>query len=172
MIGRNDACPCGSGKKYKKCCAHKDVIDQKVATTRRMLADVLKPDASVYKLWLEWRGSRAISDFNFLYDVILEGSPMQQRLGDRHAFVAACDSGTAEIPSGKAAFRYLRINEGATAELLQTIGEGDPTRSTIVAERIRLAKTEAGWRFTDFHRVELRKEHDPQIGLALFDAAV
>ena len=23
-IGRNDACPCGSGKKYKKCCLLKD----------------------------------------------------------------------------------------------------------------------------------------------------
>ena len=22
-IGRNDPCPCGSGKKYKKCCLHK-----------------------------------------------------------------------------------------------------------------------------------------------------
>lgn len=21
-IGRNDPCPCGSGKKYKKCCLH------------------------------------------------------------------------------------------------------------------------------------------------------
>jgi uncharacterized protein len=24
-IGRNDPCPCGSGKKYKKCCADKPV---------------------------------------------------------------------------------------------------------------------------------------------------
>jgi uncharacterized protein YecA (UPF0149 family) len=23
-IGRNDPCPCGSGKKYKKCCLNKD----------------------------------------------------------------------------------------------------------------------------------------------------
>jgi len=23
-VGRNDSCPCGSGKKYKKCCLHKD----------------------------------------------------------------------------------------------------------------------------------------------------
>lgn len=23
-IGRNDPCPCGSGKKYKKCCMRKD----------------------------------------------------------------------------------------------------------------------------------------------------
>lgn len=26
MIGRNDPCPCGSGKKYKKCCATKEVM--------------------------------------------------------------------------------------------------------------------------------------------------
>ncbi|WP_243292812.1 SEC-C metal-binding domain-containing protein [Bacillus sp. FJAT-47783] len=25
-IGRNDACPCGSGKKYKKCCGHYSVV--------------------------------------------------------------------------------------------------------------------------------------------------
>ncbi|MEW8182720.1 MAG: SEC-C metal-binding domain-containing protein [Candidatus Thiodiazotropha endolucinida] len=22
LVGRNDPCPCGSGKKYKKCCLH------------------------------------------------------------------------------------------------------------------------------------------------------
>lgn len=27
MIGRNDPCPCGSGKKYKKCCAGKHEVD-------------------------------------------------------------------------------------------------------------------------------------------------
>ncbi len=27
-IGRNTPCPCGSGKKYKKCCLHKSAIDQ------------------------------------------------------------------------------------------------------------------------------------------------
>ena len=27
MIGRNDPCPCGSGKKYKKCCANKEQPD-------------------------------------------------------------------------------------------------------------------------------------------------
>jgi uncharacterized protein YecA (UPF0149 family) len=26
-IGRNDPCPCGSGKKYKKCCIHKEVSE-------------------------------------------------------------------------------------------------------------------------------------------------
>ncbi|KXH81877.1 YecA family protein [Sporosarcina sp. HYO08] len=26
MVGRNDPCPCGSGKKYKKCCAGKETV--------------------------------------------------------------------------------------------------------------------------------------------------
>ena len=25
-IGRNDACPCGSGAKYKRCCATRDKV--------------------------------------------------------------------------------------------------------------------------------------------------
>ena len=28
MIGRNDICPCGSGKKYKKCCLHKSQVSE------------------------------------------------------------------------------------------------------------------------------------------------
>jgi len=32
-IGRNDSCPCGSGKKYKKCCAVAAPMPTDVATT-------------------------------------------------------------------------------------------------------------------------------------------
>jgi preprotein translocase subunit SecA len=27
-VGRNDPCPCGSGKKYKKCCGQNDTADK------------------------------------------------------------------------------------------------------------------------------------------------
>jgi|GEM_PF-902823 len=30
--GRNDPCPCGSGKKYKKCCMNKSFLQRKQAT--------------------------------------------------------------------------------------------------------------------------------------------
>lgn len=36
MIGRNDPCPCGSGKKYKKCCANKDVVTIDVVIDEEM----------------------------------------------------------------------------------------------------------------------------------------
>ena len=29
MLGRNDLCPCGSGKKYKKCCLNKDIASER-----------------------------------------------------------------------------------------------------------------------------------------------
>jgi len=40
MVGRNDPCPCGSGKKYKKCCESKvvvEVIDMHLEEVERVL---------------------------------------------------------------------------------------------------------------------------------------
>jgi hypothetical protein len=43
MIGRNDSCPCGSGKKYKKCCLDKDAA--RIAATDSPEVDVYRPAA-------------------------------------------------------------------------------------------------------------------------------
>ncbi|MDR0880347.1 MAG: SEC-C domain-containing protein [Clostridioides sp.] len=44
MIGRNELCPCGSGKKYKKCCMNKDVISERamreVETLQKRYSDL------------------------------------------------------------------------------------------------------------------------------------
>jgi tetratricopeptide (TPR) repeat protein len=45
--GRNDPCPCGSGKKYKKCCLAKDEADERVELADEKLA-ARRPD--VYHL--------------------------------------------------------------------------------------------------------------------------
>ena len=38
-VGRNDPCPCGSGKKYKRCCLEKDeTAERKFAATERTFA--------------------------------------------------------------------------------------------------------------------------------------
>jgi uncharacterized protein len=37
-IGRNDPCPCGSGKKYKKCCYDKDQAAAHAAAVERAAA--------------------------------------------------------------------------------------------------------------------------------------
>ncbi|MCH9647119.1 MAG: SEC-C domain-containing protein [Deltaproteobacteria bacterium] len=49
---RNDACPCGSGKKYKKCCINNDGIDhsKKYKISALALVVVLALAAGVYYL--------------------------------------------------------------------------------------------------------------------------
>jgi tetratricopeptide (TPR) repeat protein len=38
-VGRNDLCPCGSGKKYKKCCLSKDEEAHRQASAAAALSD-------------------------------------------------------------------------------------------------------------------------------------
>ena len=43
-FGRNDSCPCGSGKKYKKCCIGKSESEIKEATyALKYLGEYLDP---------------------------------------------------------------------------------------------------------------------------------
>jgi hypothetical protein len=170
VVGRNDPCPCGSGKKYKRCCANKDDVARRAAQEHPDVDEVLGPDASIYDLWLRWRAARKISDFNLLYDMIRADSALAERLGDRAAFIADCDQGTALVPSGEATFRHLRIVDGARAKLLQTVGDDDAANPRIRCECLDLEKTERGWRLTDFAVVEVAKAEHPKVGLELFGA--
>jgi len=44
-IGRNDRCPCGSGKKYKQCCLAKDEVAERAAREqRRAVVTTQAPD--------------------------------------------------------------------------------------------------------------------------------
>jgi tetratricopeptide (TPR) repeat protein len=70
-IGRNDPCPCGSGKKYKKCCMGK-------ATPRRQ-PRVAAPPAQDYRQKLQVAADHAqagrYAQAQDLYGQVLEGKP-------------------------------------------------------------------------------------------------
>ncbi|MCC3145126.1 SEC-C domain-containing protein [Halanaerobium sp. Z-7514] len=40
ILGRNDKCPCGSAKKYKKCCIDKEILKFENPKTHINLDDV------------------------------------------------------------------------------------------------------------------------------------
>ena len=169
-IGRNAPCPCGSGKKYKKCCARKDQLAQRVATTTCDVSEELASDATVYAVWRAWRKAREIADFNFLFDLIIPDSPLGATVGDRAAFVAACVDGTAVISTGEqASFEHLSIREGEIAKLLQTVDAEDPASPTVTCECIEYRKTPEGWRLGGFEAKVLQKAEKPKIGLELFE---
>ena len=63
-VGRNDPCPCGSGKKYKKCCMAKDEA-KKIALSH--LADMLQEpnsDESQKNSQLSGRVAEVVNLFN------------------------------------------------------------------------------------------------------------
>jgi hypothetical protein len=45
-LGRNDPCPCGSGKKYKQCCLDKDEAKAREARAKEAAAAAEKPAAA------------------------------------------------------------------------------------------------------------------------------
>ena len=157
-VSRNAPCPCGSGKKYKKCCFKKDRVEKKLAETVRDADEVLGEDATIYKIWSEWRKAREVGDFNFLFDLLEPAGSLRGEFADKAEFVAKCSDGTARIPSGVATFKHLRIIECKSAQLLQTIGEDDPQMAVVLQENIDLSPTDKGWRIAGFTQEEVEKK--------------
>ena len=55
-VKRNDPCPCGSGKKYKKCCLSKDETDR--ISKAKEPDDPVKDDETVLRPSEQWAGPR------------------------------------------------------------------------------------------------------------------
>lgn len=49
-IGRNDPCPCGSGKKYKRCCLDKEEMNQEIPPKNKFQLKGKKAEEWVYEL--------------------------------------------------------------------------------------------------------------------------
>ena len=59
MVGRNDPCPCGSGKKYKKCCLNSGKTFMESQRTPNMATDLLN----------ELKGKLADTPFSSMEDI-------------------------------------------------------------------------------------------------------
>lgn len=72
--GRNDPCPCGSGRKYKKCCLHSDAKQNPTQEIREDLQDILKDHKfssldevnSHIRHYMEKRNNASADDFQGL----------------------------------------------------------------------------------------------------------
>lgn len=75
-VGRNDPCPCGSGKKYKNCCG------AQVAHRRKFQASVLSSGAMLGKT-LEQRASKISTNF-FSKPQPIQGEPRKFEANKPH----------------------------------------------------------------------------------------
>jgi len=107
--GRNDACPCGSGKKYKKC----HLIGDEAATAPVPEApDARKTLANAWSLFEQRRPGAAEREFRAALD--LDGELVDARVGIALARLSANDTDTARtqltevVTSADAQFQKLR----------------------------------------------------------------
>lgn len=73
-VGRNDICPCGSGKKYKKCCLTLPPLEPDTAQSPEEL------------LRQRFHAARQ-GDFGFIYDTTHEESTLRQSFPSRGEYV-------------------------------------------------------------------------------------
>ena len=69
-LGRNDPCPCGSGKKYKKCCLEKDEAERAALARAKAAQEQKRQQASLEAL----RESQALDALsNAVLDLLKAG---------------------------------------------------------------------------------------------------
>ncbi|MBM4451608.1 MAG: tetratricopeptide repeat protein [Chloroflexi bacterium] len=74
-VGRNDPCPCGSGKKYKKCCGHEPVTEPKPPFLDRRM---MERDLLALKQAVEEKGIESEEDLKrYLDDINKAGKTPQ-----------------------------------------------------------------------------------------------
>ena len=90
QVGRNDPCPCGSGLKYKKCCADKEVAITPSPITGVSWEDFLGPSAG--QMTMEHVNELALRDLVRVELGRLEPKPLvaaARKLADAHAWAHA-----------------------------------------------------------------------------------
>jgi len=74
-VGRNDACPCGSGKKYKNCC-----MNNSVATPMNELLEFYNKGTSEFDAMLSERTENEIAHDNIILNALRAGKPIKEAL--------------------------------------------------------------------------------------------
>ncbi|WP_432821261.1 YchJ family metal-binding protein [Trichloromonas sp.] len=135
-IGRNDLCPCGSGKKFKKCC-----LD------REQSAASIPADLSPAEL-VQRRGQAfASGDFAFIYDTYHPDSNFRSQFPDRTAYVAMGKNSLGKdfrIDQCRVLKEAVRSEEARVLFYLDTCYRGQREETF---ELSLFLLTEAGWRY-------------------------
>jgi len=119
-LGRNDACHCGSGKKYKKCHLDSDQRNQAGARTPRVNADTPSASLDLQRLpqmfrQLTQRGSAA--DRRKSSELLAESEPIIEYLTRREEIEAAA----AQLETHRAEFEELMADTDRFAAFAQTL---------------------------------------------------
>ncbi len=179
-IGRNDPCPCGSGRKYKKCCRRRHRLQKEAEKKSQAPHRIVGPDTipwGVFKRLRQIQDNNAVGVF---YDLCHDQGPFRERFSDKSAFVTAIDNGEISLPAA-GAFKLVHMRLDPPDTYL-VIREDDPKQSDVAFQLVTLRRNEidadggerdvehAGFRIWDYqpHRID-RDQLGDELSMDIFN---
>jgi len=135
-VGRNDPCPCGSGRKFKKCCLNRDSA-----------VSAVPPDISPAELVLRRRDAFAEGDFAFIYDTYHPDSNFRTQFPNRQAYISLGKKSLQRdfhIDQCRILKEAVGNEEARVLFYLDTRFRGEREETF---ELSRFLRTERGWRY-------------------------
>jgi len=141
-IGRNDACPCGSGKKYKKC--HQRIHElQREAEKKTQQVEALVGEQTnpweLYKVLVQANEDNLVA---FYFELLHELGPMRERITSKDELLIAVDASKESMPAASSytLLRY-RLDE-PFVHILLAKGHQDPRQDDVQYQVITLLRHE------------------------------
>ncbi|MGM0557481.1 MAG: SEC-C domain-containing protein [Myxococcota bacterium] len=143
-LGRNDPCPCGSGKKYKKCCQRVHRLQKEAQKTSRGVEDLVDDSTNAWNVFKTLRQINENNMYSLFFDFSHEEGPFRERYDNTPSYNTAAYSGDAPLvaPDG-ADLRRFRLDEPNT-HLLITEGLDDPRADSYRYTIVTLRPNEVG----------------------------
>ena len=139
-LGRNDPCPCGSGRKYKKCCQRAHRRQKETEKKNPQAHDLIGEDTIPWKVFKLLGQIQQNSALGVYYDLHHEASPFRERYPAKSAFIEAVDDGEEILPAGPSMkLAHQRLDPPDTFLVLR---DDDPKQDTVAFQIITLRPNE------------------------------
>jgi hypothetical protein len=160
-VGRNDPCPCGSGKKFKKCHMRTQQLEREAAKKKVSVEALVGAETLPYQVYLLLRQAQEDNLLAFFWDMLHDAGPLKARYADQAAFLTAADKNEAPVPAHPSLEMIrMRVDE-PDVHLLLSKGVDDPREKDVTLEVVTLRRNgfdgeanpreveHAGWRVWD-----------------------
>ncbi len=142
-IGRNDPCPCGSGRKYKKCCQRAHRVQREAEKKSAGVDDLITPETNAWGVYKLLRQVHENNMYALFYEMTHPEGPFRGRFASKTDYIQAADAGSETLVAGPDAdLRRVRL-DGDGQYLLLTEGLQDPRATTYRYHVVILRPNEA-----------------------------
>jgi len=137
-IGRNDPCPCGSGKKYKKCHMRLVKAQQEAEKSTRGVEQIITPEAIPYEVYAALAQANENNLVALIWEMGHELGPFRKNFAEQSDYLVSVNDGKTTLPAGpEHEFMRMRIDL-PDAYLLSARGIDDPRMGHVIYELITL----------------------------------